>query len=247
MLICMRARRPKQIELFAVARRARRQSGRKRGPKPREERLGFVPHVAREEHNGRNPVHVSIRRVRLAPSFREQRVRAAIVEELRLAKHRGVRVVHYSIQANHIHLMIEGRDGADLSAQMRVLLSRIALMVNALTHRTGSLFRDRHHRRELTSPRATRNALVYILFNDRKHALESGPVSVRILEELDACSSAAWFQGWHPTARPPPDVVARAGGDGPPPVSVPRTWLAGVGWRRGGGALRFDEAPRRDP
>ena len=43
------------------------------------------------------------------------------------------------------------------------------MMVNQMTVRRGALFRDRHHRHALKTPREVRNALVYVLFNARKH------------------------------------------------------------------------------
>ena len=250
--MAQRRTRSKQMALFAPAKRSRRPRGAgvapKRGPRPRVERLGFVPHVARPAHDRRHPGHVSIRRVRLAPSFRTERVHRAILQQLAGAKRRGVRVVHYSIQDNHVHLMIEGEDAADLSNQMRTLFSRITLAVNAVAGRRGSLFRDRHHRRALATPAETRNALVYILFNDRKHALENGPVKIgRLIESIDECSSIVWFDDWDPRAPPPPERLTslREGLRPLDPLSSPDTWLARVGWRRAGGPLHFHEVPRR--
>jgi hypothetical protein len=93
----------------------------------------------------------------------------------------------------------------------------------------------RFHARELRTPREMRNALVYVLFNIRKHDASLRERSVRT---LDTCSSATWFTGW---ARPPPplpacDVEA-------PPVMPARTWIAREGWKRHG-LVHPDECPR---
>ena len=93
---------------------------------------------------------------------------------------------------------------------MQLLFSRIAFAVNRIAVRSGSLFRDRHHRHELTTPTEVRRALVYVLFNSQKH--ESGAavrVTYSALPHLDPCSSVAWFTDWDPRARPPPQLVAR--------------------------------------
>jgi REP element-mobilizing transposase RayT len=197
-----------------------------------------VRHRTRPAHDKNHPVHVTIRRVRLAPSFRTQRVFAIIRHELIRAREKGVRVVQYSIQDDHLHLMVEGTNASDLSAQMRKLFSRVAMMINKAAGRRGSLFRDRHHRHELTSPREVRNALVYILFNARKHAFGDARTVQALFDAPDPFSSAPWFDGWHPEARPPPEPMPDS------PLTSPRTWLATGGWKRGGGAIRFDEAPR---
>jgi REP element-mobilizing transposase RayT len=253
--------RGEQIPMFdatgAVAAPAKKPRKRRRGValgrRPRAERVGFVPHATRENHDWRHPVHVSMRRVKHAPSLRSERIFQAIRAQLARVKRRGVHVVHYSVQHDHLHLIVEGQDRHDLSAQMRKLFSRIALAVNAIAKRRGSLFRDRHHRAELESPTKMRNALVYVLFNDRKHhAQNGGGISDEMLSELDDRSSAAWLNGWDERARPPPETIARLKArDGDiedlgPPLVEPQTWLAQCGWRvRGrGGAIKLHELPR---
>ena len=193
-----------------------------------------------------------MRAVPRAPNFRSERIHAAILRRIHVLKSRGVRVIHYSIQRDHVHLMVEAHDRAQLSRKMQLLFSRIALAVNAIAHRRGSLFRDRHHRTELTTPTQVRNALVYVLFNGRKHHAAQPGVTKQDLMWLDPKSSAPWFTGWDPRAPPPPRAVAasivsvhailQTTTDGP--TVEPRSWLARVGWRRGGGLLRFDELAR---
>ena len=207
----------------------------------------YLPHVAREPHDDAHPVHVTMRRVAIGPSFRVQRVCAAIRAVIAGSRRNGVRVLHYSVQDNHLHLMVEAGDAADLSNQMRTLFSRIAFAVNAVARRHGKLFRDRHHRRPLKTPREVRHALVYILFNDRKHrAPASASASVTSLvpaPALDPCSSAWWFHGWAPWDHPPRELL-RSRDDAP--TVEPSTWLARWGWHRGREAhlLRFSETPR---
>jgi putative transposase len=225
-------RSKQQIGLFEPKRATRSAT---RGPD------ALQPHIAREAHHRDHPVHVTMRRVPTGPSFRAQRVCAAIRGVIAGAKPNGVRVLHYSVQENHLHLMVEGRDSADLSNQMRTLFSRIAFAVNAIARRHGRLFRDRHHRHELTTPSEVRNALVYILFNDRKHHAVHGS-AVPPPPSLDPCSSAWWFEAWAPSDRPPERNLR----DGPEaPTSKPLTWLARWGWHRGDEKklLRFSETP----
>jgi putative transposase len=269
--------RTKQLPLFsleaAMARKRRRARRRRRVGESLvvvEPKDAFLPHVARPVHDAAHPVHVTMRRRAIGPSFRSQRVCAAIVGVIASARRKGVRVIEYSIQDNHLHLMVEGRSSADLSNQMRTLFSRIAFAVNAVARRSGKLFRDRHHRHELTRPSEVRNALVYILFNDRKHraqahaqaqakgrrtvgagkagragrAAASGGPTITAALGLDPCSSAWWFQDWAPWDHPPKELLrARAEA----PTAAPETWLGRIGWRRGtkakDGRLRFSESP----
>ena len=204
-----------------------------------------MPHETRASHDKNHPVHVTIRRVAMGPSFRAQVVCAAIRGVIAATKSKGVRVLHYSVQENHLHLIVEGKSASDLSNQMRTLFSRIAFAVNAVAQRRGRLFRDRHHRHALKTPREVRNALVYVLFNDRKHHASAGVVtsSARAVPTVDRCSSVYWFQDWAPSDRPPEGGILPLADA---PTSKPETWLARWGWHRGKPSLllRFSEAPR---
>jgi REP element-mobilizing transposase RayT len=231
-----------QLGLFP--KRRKRRDGKMRakpGRKVSAERHGFARHRTRPLHDANHPVHVTIRRVRLAPAFRCELIRAVILRELARARGKGVRVLEYSIQDDHLHLMVEGTSAADLSAQMRKLFSRIAMMVNAAVGRRGALFRDRHHRHALGTPREVRNALVYVLFNARKHGRGTAARNEQeAWEAPDPFSSAPWFLEWAENARPAPYATPLPKS----PLTKPQTWLARVGWKRAGGAIRFHEAPR---
>jgi REP element-mobilizing transposase RayT len=210
------------------------------GRKARAEREGFLPHGAREVHEETHPVHVTARAVRGAPNLRSQRVWAVLRGLFARASEKGFRLLHFSVQGNHVHLIVEADDGVALARGVQRLLSRIAMTVNALARRAGSVWRDRHHRQVLKGPRQVRNALVYVLFNSRRHEMPGQKGWDVAMETIDPCSSAFWFDSWSPACRPPPIPIAQAG---PSLVVPPRTWLADEGWRRRG-LIRFDEVPR---
>ncbi len=132
------------------------------------------------------------------------------------------RIVHFSIQDDHLHLVVEAADGA-LSRGVQGLAIRVARHVNALLKTRGSFWGDRFHAFELTSPRAVRNAIVYVLMNVKKH-LRGWREST-----IDPCSSAPWF------------FSAANARDSP--VKPSATWLGTTGLLRHG-AIRPSEKPR---
>lgn len=140
---------------------------------------------------------------------------------------RGFRLVHYSVQANHLHLLVEGRDRERLARGLQGLAVRIARALNRLWRRVGSVFAERYHDHVLRSPREVWAALRYVLCNARKHG---GWVS---RTRPDPCSSGPWFEGWRGV-----DVLE----DGEPPTAAPRTWLLRRGWRKHG-LIRVDAVP----
>src|SRR5438128_10143214 len=81
----------------------------------------------------------------------------------------GLRVLHFSVQRDHLHLLVEAVDGCVLSRGLQGLAIRIAKAVNRVLGRRGRVFSDRFHAHALRTPREVRNALVYVLQNWAKH------------------------------------------------------------------------------
>jgi hypothetical protein len=136
------------------------------------------------------------------------------------------RVLRFSIQTDHLHLLVEADTPTGFERGVRGLAIRVAKAVNRALGRAGRVWGDRYHARLLRTPREVRNTLVYVLNNCRKH--------LRRVRGLDPCSSARWSDGWRTAIEPIPD---------PSPVARACTWLARVGWRRRG-LIDVDESPR---
>jgi len=185
-----------------------------------------------------------MRRAASLPSFRQRTVAAELERSLEAASNERYRVVHYSLQADHIHLVVEAVDRIALSRGTQGLAIRLARAFNRVVGRRGKVWADRFHERDLRSPREVRAVIVYVLMNHKKHrGTKWAPLTrARSERRLDAFSSAAWFDGFD--ARADSDVVALR--DGLPmaalPVVRPRTWLLRKGWRRGG-LIGPDESP----
>jgi putative transposase len=177
-----------------------------------------VAHRARAEHKRAFPVHLTLRVRAGLPSLRGDGVFGSVRDGIRAGSSVGFRVVHFSVQADHLHLIVEGADTPGLARGIRGLVVRLARAINRALGRKGSVWGDRYHARALRTPREVRHGLVYVLMNFRKHR----PWDRR---SLDPCSSAAWFEGFR-TGAPVTGVVS--------PVCRPRTWLGSVGWRRHG-------------
>ena len=172
-------------------------------------------------------MHVTLRGRRDLPSLRRH-VFGAVRDAIAKASRDAFRVVHFSVQRDHVHLIVEGADRARVIRGIQGLVIRVALAVNRAAQRRGTVWDDRYHARELRSPREVRNAIAYVLLNWKKHSRDA-----RVA--IDGCSSGPWFDGWRGLA---PSRTEGA------PVVAAHTWLVRVGWRRHG-LLRGDEAASR--
>jgi len=88
--------------------------------------------------------------------------------------------------------------GADrLSAEFSISAARQineAISARRGDRRTGEVIGDRYHARPLTSPRAVRNTLAYVLNNYRHHGEDQ--VGVARTWKADPFSSGPLFLGW---------------------------------------------------
>ena len=199
-----------------------RRGGRREGAgRPKESGSG-VPHTKRAGLASRHPVHVTATLRQGLPSLR----RTEPYDVLRGAFEKGCerfgfRLVHYSVQEDHLHLLCEAKDREALSRGLQGLFVRIAKALNKLWKRKGKVFADRYHDVILRTPMHVRRALIYVFRNAEKHGWRG-----RRFDEIDSFTSANFFDGWK--------EGITTFGDWRRPVAAARTWLMNVGWLKHG-------------
>ena len=201
------------------------------GRKPQSSRPP-IHHVGRPPVPASCPSHVTLRVRPDVPSLRSRRFVREFQRSLRNVCERGeFRVVHYSIQRDHVHLVVESAGKRALGRGMKAVGSRLARAVHRSFGRRGPVLCGRYHLRILRTPREVRNAIAYVLLNARKHWRERTGAAPPV--RLDAASSGCWFDGWK---RLP---ISKEAARDSPAVALARTWLLSAGWRRHG---RIDPA-----
>jgi REP element-mobilizing transposase RayT len=170
----------------------RRGAGAKlRGERPR------VSHKTRPAFKRWMPVHVTVRMRAEVCHLRQSVCLRALKRAFYSANRRGgLQVVHFSLQGNHIHFLVEAEGALELARGMQGLNVRMAKALNRLMQRRGKVLADRYHASVLQTPTHTANALHYVLHNRQHHAPGRRP--------------AAWRD---------PFASAHA------PLAAPRTWL----------------------
>jgi REP element-mobilizing transposase RayT len=187
--------------------------GKRRGAgrKPNGDRAG-VTHQKRPALDERYPVHVTLRVRERVVNLRGAQAFQIIKSSFNRNRDRfGFRLNHFSVQGNHMHLIVEAEDERALARGMHALEIRIALALNRLMgRRRGRVFADRYHSRILKTPTEVRNVLLYQLHNRARHT----GVRSRVVD-----SRTSW-------------------GLADPPTVAPRMWLLRNGWRRARGAAQ---------
>ena len=165
----------------------------------------------------RHPVHVTLRLKAGLPRLRTKACYRVLRGAFRAGCDRfGFRMCEYSVQNNHLHLIVEAKDRGSLARGMKGLLVRVAKGLNRLWGRKGGVFGDRYHDHVLRTPREVRHALGYVLNNARRHGL-------RLPWPVDLFSSAVWFRRWKGSV--PAGAVTEE-----KPAAESRSWLLRRGW-----------------
>lgn len=205
---------------------ARKRAGRKPSARP------GVRHRVRPRHSKWVPLHITLRAVAGLPSFRCQLLFAAFERAIRLTRRADFRIVEFSLQSNHAHLIVEAESNDALTRGMKSFTVRANRLLNAAFGRKrGKLWAGRYHREDLTTPRQVRNAIVYCLMNFKKHE----PLAPSAAPTIDYCSSARWFTGWN---------ARRKSDDGPRPTPLATIPLLTCLWQKGRGLVDPREAPK---
>jgi REP-associated tyrosine transposase len=237
--VLMAAKRHVQQSLFRRGGK-RRGAGRKpSGPRAKER------HEARPNFKPYHALHVVMRVVRAVGSLRRRDMYKAIRHaSLAAARSGRFRIVHASLQRNHVHMLVEAEHKTALARGMQGFLISAAKHINAALggdgeSRRGKVFDDRYHLEVIRTPTQARHSISYVLNNWRHHREDRGELSGTWL--VDPFSSAIQFPDWVERQDETWMWPIREGYD-PLVVFRPTTWLLGEGWKKAG-AISYREVP----
>ncbi|MBL8896720.1 MAG: transposase [Planctomycetes bacterium] len=204
------------------------------GRKPKSAEPG-MPHRQRARKKRGEPLHITARLADGLPSLRRGGALRIVLAALSASSDRhGMRIVHYSIQKDHLHLLVEADDRTCVARGMNALLRPLARALNKRWGRRGQAFPERYHDEVISTPTQARNALRYVLQNGKKHGVVA-------ISSMDLCSSAPVFDGWMER----PSIASISAAPVIAAVAPASTWLLTTGWRRHG-LLDIRELPLRD-
>ena len=164
--------KPKQLQLAKHAGwgGARKGAGRK----PRGDKA-LVSHARRPTVRTARPLHITLRVLPHVWNLRAQRTFSIVARALTAAQSvDGFRIVDFSVQGNHLHLLVEGDNRRAVSRGMQGFCIRVARALNDLMGRRGRVFADRFHVRELVTPTEIENVVRYVRGNRDVHAARAG-------------------------------------------------------------------------
>jgi REP element-mobilizing transposase RayT len=237
-----------QLELLTKdgTRRRSNRGGKRKGAgrKPKSGRSG-TSHVARPKIKASVPMHVTIRLERDIGTLRRPLMYKALLQAtIVAAKHADMRIIHMSIQKDHLHLILEADNHEALTRGMKSFLGSAAKRINACIvvdgkRRRGRVF-ERFHLELITNPHQAQRTLSYVLNNWRKHQECFDREAQHWM--IDPYSSANLFDGWleREQIKPWSGYVSLR-------VQPPTSWLLYEGWKKYGPISCFDIPSSQKP
>jgi REP element-mobilizing transposase RayT len=203
--------------------------GGKRRNAGRKNKSGMVNHMEREKVDFKKPLHLTQKLKPIQFRLRNHAFLKEFKQACKRVQSFGLHVIHFSIQNNHIHFILEAKDNKALSNGMRSLGCKIAKLINREMGTKGPVFDGRYHLHVLKKPTEMRNALRYVLLNQANHS--------KLIPYSDEFSTAKYFRDFRHLLRANigPLLNDHRPLDLPEFLKCPSSWLCKSGWMRAPG------------
>jgi hypothetical protein len=126
-----------------------------------------IRHTEHEEITRRRPLHLTIKLIRA--DIQTKIILKALRHAIARARLQGLKIIHYSLEHDHIHLYAESSDNKILGKGMKALGVSLVKKINITFKRRGTCYKTRYHLRILRSVSEVKNVINYILKNGIKH------------------------------------------------------------------------------
>jgi len=167
-------RKQQELNLFKGVRGGRRPgAGRKRI------HSRGVSHLKRERVQKRTPQHINFK---LNLRIKNKDALKLLKRSIQNAQKMGLKVIHFSLQSNHVHLITEAENNKILTKGMRALTITFSKGL-----KKGRVQLERYHLHVLKTLRETKHAIRYVLFNEQKH-------SQKTFTKVDGYSSVLYLK-----------------------------------------------------
>ena len=140
----------------------------KRAGRPAIHDVG-IRHVKRFRLKKASSLHLTIKVRENKADIQSKRILKALHHAIKRARLKGLKVVHYTLEYNHVHLLVESVDNKTLHKGMQAFGITIAKAINKIKRSKGAVYKNRYHLRLISSPRQLKNVLHYIFNNGVKH------------------------------------------------------------------------------
>lgn len=128
-----------------------------------------IRHIRRERILKPTSMHLTIKVRENKADIKTKSILKALHHAIIRARLKGIRVIHYTLEYNHVHLLVEAHCHTIMHRGMQAFGISIAKAINKIKIRSGTVYKHRYHLRKITSPRQLKNVIHYIFHNGIHH------------------------------------------------------------------------------
>lgn len=158
----------------------------KRAGRPSTKDIG-IRHTKRLVFNLPSAFHITIKVRDNKADIKNKRILQSLHHAIKRARLQGVRVLHFTLEYNHVHLVIESSNHKELHKGMQAFGISLAKKINKLKNLKGTVYKNRYHQKLLKSRSEFKNAVQYVFGNGVKHKRASSkldPFNSLVFERL---------------------------------------------------------------
>jgi len=128
-----------------------------------------IRHIERPKFHRMRSLHLTIKIRENKADIQNKRILIRLAHSIQRARLQGLKVLHFALEYNHVHLLVEAGSHEILHKAMQALGISFAKGINKIKSRKGAVYKHRYHFRQISTPRDLKNVIHYILQNHRKH------------------------------------------------------------------------------
>ena len=128
-----------------------------------------IRHISRPLIKKASSLHLTVKIKKNKAEMKNKAVLAILKRAIRNARKQGLKVIHYSLEYDHAHLLVEVDNNQVLGKGMQAFGVTIAKAINKLKRDSGGVYKHRYHFRQISSSRELKNVMSYIFSNGVKH------------------------------------------------------------------------------
>jgi REP element-mobilizing transposase RayT len=135
-----------------------------------------IRHIERPKFSRPRSFHLTIKVKSNKADIQSKKILKALHHAIKRARLKQLKIIHYTLEYNHVHLLVEAANHNVLHSGMQALGISFAKAINKAKTLKGTVYKHRYHFRQISSPRDMKNVLHYIFHNGVKHKRASSPV-----------------------------------------------------------------------
>lgn len=148
-----------------------------------------IRHTTREVIKKKTALHLTIKVRPNKADIKSKAVLKALHHAIKRARLKKLKIIHYTLEYNHLHLLVETSGNQALHSGMQALGISLSKAINRIKFCSGGVYKHRYHLRVITSLRDYKNVLNYILNNGVKHKRTSSvldPYNSKVVDQMNS-------------------------------------------------------------